>query len=128
MCYEFKNSGWLDELRWMYPESICPYDGETQTYALSECPRQDMPGGDKIVCRGKIRIQDCTTSDQIKVYGSGKVPGDTYVKLAVYLENEENCAGLCRTCPFKLYTDCESGSEKPERCDDIVVDVINGML
>ena len=110
----------------MYPESICPYDGSDQSFGLRSCPNTVYLDPSRILCTGAYRIQDCSEAEKATIYGAGKIPGDLYVKLAMFLEEEENCAGMCRTCPYKLYTDCDDNPYIPERCDSVFVELING--
>eukprot|EP00826_Nyctotherus_ovalis_P030147 TRINITY_DN2395_c0_g1_i8.p2 TRINITY_DN2395_c0_g1~~TRINITY_DN2395_c0_g1_i8.p2 ORF type:complete len:119 (-),score=23.65 TRINITY_DN2395_c0_g1_i8:10-366(-) len=90
----------------MYPETLCP---DTSTawpfYRLGGCPGYTVGiVSPQTICFGVTRIQDCSTSEKVAIYGSGKIPTSTYIKLAVYLEEEQKCVGICTTCPYYLYT------------------------
>jgi len=64
-------------------------------------------------------------AQKIDIYGAKRIPGDTYVKLAEYLEKEQGCAGICHECPYYLYTNCDNG-RRARPCSDKVKDLING--
>jgi hypothetical protein len=93
-------------------------------YQIGSCTRTDITVTE-ILWLSEKRLQDCGDNKKEKIYGIGKVPGNTYIKLDKYLEDEKDCVEFCFDCLSYLYTDCKEGTNAG-RCNDVVVDLVKG--
>lgn len=122
ICEDAKQSGWLDDIKMVYPDSIC---GETPTFYLPKC-YPNAPATSH-VCSNGIKLQECNDGDKDKIYGVDKHPTKVYVELAKYLEEEQNCMGICTMCPYLMYTDCNK-DKNAKSCDKVLIDLITGII
>lgn len=121
MCDKARDEGWLDDIKTIYPDTLCPETG-SPSHRLGGCTAGT---GITSICGSAKKIQDCSKADQNTIYRNEGIPDRTYVKLAEYLEEEKDCVGVCYNCPYYMYTDCDR-SASTRTCDEVIVDLIKG--
>ena len=121
ICQGVASNSWVSGLLELYPDTIC---GGDPTYRFKDCNPSGL-GTD--YCLGAINIQGCTIDEQRNIYLNG-YPQQSFVNLAKYLEEVEECAGICRKCPHYMYTGCKIHRDKSKTCTDAIIDILKSIV
>eukprot|EP00826_Nyctotherus_ovalis_P029972 TRINITY_DN2377_c0_g3_i4.p1 TRINITY_DN2377_c0_g3~~TRINITY_DN2377_c0_g3_i4.p1 ORF type:complete len:274 (+),score=60.69 TRINITY_DN2377_c0_g3_i4:125-946(+) len=112
-------SAWLGDLQRVYPKTVCG-GVDAKKYGVTTC---GVSGTSGLLCNDKSSIDQCSKEDKEKIYDESEPP-QIYIDLAKYLEEKQECAGICNICPHPMYTDCTAHTLLPT-CESKLASIIS---